>query len=134
MVDASDAVQWYLQDEPYANISARVLDALDAGGVLLAAPDHIRYEIASALYVASKQNLARLTESQVDRALDAFLRVRLDTHNDGELIREAISVARSCTIAFYDGLYVALAQRLGVPLITADRKLYERIRHLPEAL
>lgn len=30
-------------------------------------------------------------------------------------------------VSFYDGLYVALAERLGVPLLTADRKLSNAI-------
>ncbi len=134
VIDASVAVKWYLQDEADAAKALTLLDALDAGSVQLAAPDQIRYEIGSALHVATKQNRQRLTESQADRALIAFLRVHLDTYNDDDLIREAVTLARTYIIAFYDSLNLALAQRLGIPLIMADRKLYERIRHLPEAL
>jgi len=33
--------------------------------------------------------------------------------------------------ALYDALYLALSQRLAIPFITADGKLYRMIRHLP---
>ena len=36
--------------------------------------------------------------------------------------------------ALYDGLCLALAQLLGIPFITADRKLYRRVGHLPEVI
>jgi len=36
--------------------------------------------------------------------------------------------------ALYDALYLALAQQLALPFVTADRRLYERIRHLSYAV
>ncbi len=36
--------------------------------------------------------------------------------------------------AFCDALYLALAQRLGIPFITADRRLHQRIGHLPDVV
>lgn len=39
---------------------------------------------------------------------------------DWDLLRQACSIAWSRRIAVYDAVYVALAQRQGFPLVTAD--------------
>ena len=36
--------------------------------------------------------------------------------------------------AFYDALYLALAQEMGVSFITADGRLYRRVRAIPTVL
>jgi predicted nucleic acid-binding protein len=40
----------------------------------------------------------------------------------------AWGVARRFDRSFYEGLYVALAERAGCTLVTADRKLYNSLR------
>jgi len=47
-------------------------------------------------------------------------------------LASAIDHPNDCAI--YDALYLALAQRLGSPFITADYKLYRSVRHLPEVI
>jgi predicted nucleic acid-binding protein len=39
----------------------------------------------------------------------------------------ALSIAVSYDITAYDACYIALAQRLGIPLITADQKLQAKM-------
>ncbi|MHB8576530.1 MAG: type II toxin-antitoxin system VapC family toxin [Dehalococcoidia bacterium] len=115
VLDASVGTQWYLRDEVDARRSAAVLDAFTAGTLRLIAPDHIRYEIASAIRVATRVTPPRLTEQQAQQALATFLRLDVPTINDNALIAAGYAAAGSYGCAFYDGLYVALAQRLGIP-------------------
>jgi predicted nucleic acid-binding protein len=105
-----------------------------AGRLQLVAPDHIRYELGSALRVASRAQPPWLSGADAEASLDAFGQLGVRMVNDPLLILEGFRVAGLTGCAFYDGLYVALAQRLGIPLITADRKLYERVHQLPQAL
>ncbi|MBI2760227.1 MAG: hypothetical protein HYX51_02230 [Chloroflexi bacterium] len=47
------------------------------------------------------------------------------------LVVAAFAVVQQYGCAFYDGLYLALAQRLGVRFILADRPFYNLIQQLP---
>ncbi len=49
----------------------------------------------------------------------------------GRIVRLAYGLAHEYDCAFYDVLYLALAQELDVPFITADGWLYRRVRELP---
>lgn len=134
VVDASVAAQWYLRDEEDAFRSAAVLEAFVAGSLRLVAPDQIRYEIASAMMVASRTTPPRLAEGQAQQAVATFLRLGVPTVNDDALVAAGFAAAAFHGCAFYDGLYLALAQRLNLPLITSDRRLYRRIGHLPNII
>jgi predicted nucleic acid-binding protein len=51
----------------------------------------------------------------------------IDIHQGSEEIsRGAARIAIGCMLRGADATYVALAQNLGVPLITRDREIYER--------
>jgi len=111
-----------------------VLSAFRDNQIALVAPDHIRYEVASALRVATRTNPPRITDGQAKRAILDFLSLELQTVSDNALIMAGYAAAGEYGCAFYDGLYVALAERSNLPLLTSDHKLYQRIRHLPQVL
>ncbi len=131
MVDASVAAKWHLADEEYADKATLILTRFAQGQVELLAPDHIRYEVPSAITVATQGRKPRITQEQGKEAIEEFLALGLKTVSDGELIFLAYLLVHQYNCAFYDALYLALAQRLTFPFVTADRKLYQRVRHLP---
>ena len=45
-----------------------------------------------------------------------------------ELINEAYGIAVKDKIAFYDSLFLAASEKESAPLLTMDRKLYEKAR------
>jgi predicted nucleic acid-binding protein len=45
-----------------------------------------------------------------------------------------VALARKYGITVYDSSYVGFAQIAGYPLITSDRKLYQKIKELPGIL
>jgi predicted nucleic acid-binding protein len=48
-----------------------------------------------------------------------------------DLTAAALPIACTHDISVYDACYVALAQRLGVPLVTADQKLHGKLAGSP---
>lgn len=56
------------------------------------------------------------------------------TVRDSDLILAAYPLVHRYGCALYDALYLAVAQRLGARLITADHKLYRMIGDTPHVL
>lgn len=85
----------------------------------LAAPDLVDMEFAAALrglWLGRKLDDARL-----DRAVTAFVRLRIQRHPSTYLIPRVMDLRANLTS--YDAAYVALAELLGCPLLTRDRRL-----------
>jgi predicted nucleic acid-binding protein len=115
VIDASVLTAFYASDDPRREaVSARL-----ASGDALFAPAHVDAEVVSAL-----RGIARVNP-RVARAVPAALR-----HLAGFPIRRMPLVPlldrmwqlRS-NVTPYDAAYIALAERLGGPLITCDAKL-----------
>jgi predicted nucleic acid-binding protein len=134
VVDASVAAKWHLVDEEESDKALALLERFANGAVALWAPDQIRYEVPSAITVATTGRNPRLQVTVGRQAIEKFLSLGLSTVNDTELIVAAYDLVHLHGCAMYDALYLALAERLGVPLITADRRLYNRVGHLTHVL
>ncbi|MFJ5840573.1 type II toxin-antitoxin system VapC family toxin [Streptomyces shenzhenensis] len=80
------------------------------------APTLIDYEIQSALL--GMQRGGKLTERQATKAMTDFTALPLDKH-DTLALRERVRTLHA-NLSAYDAQYVALAESLGVPLITSD--------------
>lgn len=122
------------QDEAHADLALALLARFAAGDIELLAPAHIRFEVPSVLTVATLRTPARLTAAEAHAAIEAFLDLPLLTYDDTPLLSASFPLARQYGLAYYDAVYLALAQREQAPLITADRRAYARIAALPETL
>lgn len=137
VVDASVAAKWVIA-EPETAIANEYL----AGAFSLAAPAIIRIEVNGAAIRGVRrgtltESVARATVERWEQMI-AFQAVRLFPSED--VLAEAIELAFRCKHALADCLYLALAQKLDVKLITADRALhqralaiYDRVELLPRA-
>jgi predicted nucleic acid-binding protein len=115
VVDATVAIRWFVHG-PGAERAATWL-----GDAALVAPDLILAEAGDAL-----RRYVRAGELQMDEATSILQRLpdsfaRLVT--TGELARDALLLAQHLDHPVYDCLYLALAQREGLHLLTLDRKL-----------
>lgn len=131
VVDASVATKWHLTDEADSDIALNLLARFTGGELEFIAPAHIRAEVPSSITVATIRRPPRLTPEEGRAAIDEFLTIGVRTVEDDDLVRAAYAAARQYGCAYYDGLYLALAQRLGVRFILADRRFYTLIQHLP---
>lgn len=123
VVDASVAVKWILDeaDSPAA-------EALLTGGDDLFAPELLRLEGAGAITRAFRQD--RLTPDETAEAISDWLaQLR---RGDVKLTPDEPDIGRAAEISAIlrhpipDCLYLALAERLGADLVTADATFLRR--------
>jgi predicted nucleic acid-binding protein len=124
-------VKWYLNDEEHQEQAHQLLTRLSSGQAILAAPVQIHYEVPSAILAANRRSKPRLSQEEAEQAISEFLATGITIYHAPDLILTALPLVYQHDIALYDAVYLALAQQLNVPLITADRRLHQRIRQLP---
>lgn len=115
VVDASVAAALFVGDERHASAAARVFTQ----DTDLWAPHLLDAEVGHALRRAV---LAGLVDPAVAAAsLEDLLALPMLRVPHGELLERAWGLRDN--VSFYDGLYVALAERLGAVLLTFDERL-----------
>ena len=120
VVDASVALKWVVEEE--GSEAALALKGRD-----LAAPSLMRVEVANALRtLVARRAIAPAT------ALDLFgllqeAPVALIEPDDA-LERRALEIALDLGHPVYDCVYLALAERMGRVLVTADGRLLRAVR------
>ena len=118
VVDSCVAAKWYAP-EPDREVARKLL------GRPLIAPDQIRAEVASALWKKVRAN--EIERAQALRSLSHLVRI-VKLMPSEPLADMALGLALDLGQQVYDCFFLALAQTLNFPLITADRKLWFRTR------
>jgi predicted nucleic acid-binding protein len=101
-----------------------------AASETLAAPDWAGVELGR--YLRRHILGGRLPHADADRCLRGYAALGIEVYPTAPLLRDALALGENVT--FDDALYVALAQRLGEPLATADRRLARAAAELGVAI
>ena len=118
-VDANIVVKFILF--PQGAIQA-LWETWQMDGTQLVAPTLLYYEVANSLYQYQKRG--DITANGIRRLYDTALALPFTLIGDASLHRRALELAATYRLpAAYDSHYLALAERLGVDLWTADRRL-----------
>lgn len=128
VVDTSIAIKWVLQESD-SDIAETMLIEWSSNGVVILAPALLTYEVTNALY--KKAHKDEITFEMAKEALTKVLLsgVVLNFSQDSNLGRRAIELARQFGLpATYDAHYLALAEREGCELWTADTRMWNSIR------
>jgi predicted nucleic acid-binding protein len=120
VIDASVAVKWYVAEE----WSEAALGLYGPGTELLA-PDLLFPEVGSVLWKKVRRD--QLEEEQAFAILGAVVRSQVEIHPCGPLIEFALAIANETGASVCDCTYVSLAAVTGSPLVTADRRLFDRL-------
>lgn len=93
----------------------------------LAAPALLGYEVTNALH--RYRVAGHMKALQCAAALEAALGLGVVLHDGPDLHRRALALAaRLQRPSTYDTHYLAVAEKLGAPFWTADRRLYNAVR------
>ncbi|MDQ7826041.1 MAG: type II toxin-antitoxin system VapC family toxin [Candidatus Eremiobacteraeota bacterium] len=124
VVDASVLLSAYFPDEDTHMKAQTLMGNCAADMVELFAPRFARYEIINACHVAFRRGRVILPKAlQISEAIHDMVSFCEDDFDAAELLE----LSERYQICTYDAIYLAQAGSLGAPLITADRKLFERV-------
>ena len=121
VIDSSAALKWVLP-EPGSERSLVLLDAREAGDLVLIAPRVFMEEAASALTKRCRRK--ELTLGQAQEAFRLLERRRPLLADESGLLQSAFALALRRQLSLGDCLYLALAIERQCNLITADRRFY----------
>jgi predicted nucleic acid-binding protein len=126
VVDASVAVKLVLP-EPLAENAERLFATLDSGVPARAfVPDLFYPECANVLWKSARR--LRLPNSSAMESMEELLLLELERVPSTALASAALETALNEGVTVYDAMYVALSDRLQVPLVTADEKMVLRLK------
>ena len=126
VLDASVVLKWIFDDEDGADRVARLKDAHVAGHEIIAVPDLMFYEIGNVL--ATK---TRLSEAAIAEAFTLLWDFSLERFDLGlEEFQSGLALSGKYRITLYDAAYIKLSRRLKCKFLTADKKLYERVKSI----
>lgn len=126
VVDASIIVKWFSRFEQDVESSEKLLNSHIEGASMLVSSSLVLYEVCNALRFNPN-----FSEKDVSRAGTNLLKLELELVDFSEVFEPAIELAFSHDITIYDAAYIAVSQKLHIPLLTADYKLLDKIKDLP---
>lgn len=118
VIDTSVVVKWYVEE-------VRSEDAAAYIGELITAPDLLLIELANAL-----TKKVRANEIDFEQTVAALMQAEtvVELVSTPPLLNQAVAIAVELDHPIYDCVFLALAERLNCPLVTADAKFGDKLR------
>ena len=125
VVDASVIVKWFLHQQEADRDRALALRNLHISGrSTIYIPRLALLEVLNAIRFNPKAN-----EEDGETALETLQDLNLETKPaDVNLLRKANAIGWAYKITIYDALYVAFAEQVEYPLITADEVMVKKLK------
>lgn len=129
VIDASVAVKWFIPEED-GEKALMIRNRHIEGGITLVAPDLLIYEVANALNYHPE-----IKNSDIEEDLRALFLVDLELIPPSSELTASITLrSRQLGISVYDSSYLALAETIGTNLVTADKKLCDKLKNTRQLL
>lgn len=125
VLDASVVIKWFSQ-EKYTEKALKIREMFLKGECEIVVPDLLLYEISNAL----RYN-PNFKENDVKEAIDSLFSMELNIVVPiSEIVKTAATLAFKHNITAYDAVYLALAKEIKFTCVTADKKLYDKVKSL----
>jgi predicted nucleic acid-binding protein len=121
VLDASVAMKWYVREDG-SNEAQALLDS----DVAFLVPDLFFVEVGSAL-VRQHREYRQLDKADVLSAARDVLNLDIEAAPSSLLLTEAVELSIALGHPIRDCFYLALAERLGLVLVTADQQLLRKV-------
>jgi predicted nucleic acid-binding protein len=122
VIDASVILKWFVPE--HHSEPALRLKHTDAR---LHAPAFLTLEVGNVL--SKKRRRGEITAQDAEDIWQAFRLAPVRRHADETLVLAAFDLAHLTKQSLYDSLYLALAAKLDMPFLTADRRFYQALQH-----
>jgi predicted nucleic acid-binding protein len=126
IIDASVIIKWLLPDEE-DKIALKIKQDFDGMILTIIIPHLTYYEIGNVLKTAIKRE--RISENSAKKLYSALIDLEFVVYATKDLFALALSKSIDFDISVYDASYIALAEYLQVPFLTADRKLLNKVKN-----
>jgi len=121
VLDVSVAVKWFLPDESFSDEALALLRDYREAKIDFIAPDFFWPEFGNVIWKAVRRK--RCSAETSAEALHQIFELKLKTVPSADLVDDALALALATGQTVYDSLYVVLAMRSDVEMITADERL-----------
>ena len=121
VVDASVGIKLFVEEQDSERVSALFSQLAADPPAQLYVPDLLYIECANILLKYVRRFGRSLEDSHAD--LEDLGRLSLKVTPTSVLMADALLLAAEQNLTAYDACYAVLAQRLGIPLVTADELL-----------
>ncbi len=129
VLDASVILKWYLADETDGQKALGLLNAYISDELEVFSPSLLEYEVINGLFIAHKRG--RMEKEKILFAIGGFIDLDITMKPLSDFYPNVLNYCRVYNLSVYDGSYLALADGLRIPFVTADRRLYHAVtRHL----
>jgi predicted nucleic acid-binding protein len=122
LLDTSVVVKWFIREE-YSEKAADLRHAHGRAEIMLHVPDILLLELTNALRYSPL-----VSAEEIPQALRLFpgLGITIILF-DLDALTSSVTLSLEHDLAVYDAYFLALAQTLEMPLITADRRMLSRL-------
>lgn len=131
VIDASVLIKYLVPEAETPFVRQLMRDLLSDDDATVYVPDLLYIECANILW--KKVRRGEVDAQTAEENLDDLAAMELDATPIPDLMTPALRLACTYNISAYDAAYVALAERLGIPLLTADDRLAKMLagtRHI----
>lgn len=127
VVDTNVVVKFFIEESDSDKADV-LLESVLLGNIRLVVPDFLFIEFANVLWIKTLREGLTETEALEKIAQLIALSSLMETIPSREILVESFQASRNYEQAAYEAAFVALAESRSIPFVTADEKLYRKIR------
>lgn len=124
ILDSSVIAKWFFPEED-SDMALHIKEKFVDGELSIAIPILLYYEVNNILKTASK--LVHINTQDTLKVYQSFLNLNFIAYSTTKLMVNTLEIAMKYDISSYDASYLALAEHLQIPFITADQKLVNKV-------